>query len=94
MEDSNFDAMGYSIRSDRWRYTLWVKWDGAKLAPIWDAVVGEELYDHDGDDGMDTDGFENVNLVDDAHADVRAQMRASLFAGWEASKPHPQQKLE
>ena len=90
VEDSNFDAMGYSIRSDRWRYTLWVKWDGAKLAPIWDAVVGEELYDHDGDDGMDTDGFENVNLVDDAHADVRAQMRASLFAGWKASKPPPQ----
>eukprot|EP00756_Hemistasia_phaeocysticola_P024465 Hpha_TRINITY_DN1594_c0_g1::TRINITY_DN1594_c0_g1_i1::g.57146::m.57146/K01136/IDS; iduronate 2-sulfatase len=87
VEDSNFDAMGYSIRSDRWRYTLWVKWDGVKLAPLWNEIVGEELYDHEGDDGMDTDGFENVNLVDDAHADVRAQMRASLFAGWKASRP-------
>ena len=26
---------------------------------------------------MDTDGFENANLVDDAHADVRAQTHAS-----------------
>ena len=90
VNDSQFDAMGYSIRSDRWRYTLWFKWDGAKVAPNYYEIVGEELYDHEGDDGMDTDGFENVNLVDDTHADVRAQMRASLFAGWKASKP-PQQ---
>ena len=25
-------------------------------------VVGEELYDHHGDDGMDTDKFDTVNL--------------------------------
>jgi arylsulfatase A-like enzyme len=87
VESDKFEAMGYSIRSDRWRYTLWVKWDGSALAPIWDQVVGEELYDHQGDDGRDTDAFENVNLLDDAHADVRAQMKASLMVGWRASKP-------
>ena len=87
MKDNAFDAMGYSIRSDRWRYTLWVRWDGATKSPKWSQVVGEELYDHLDDDGMNTDRFENVNLVDDAHADVRAQMKASLLAGWRASKP-------
>ena len=77
-----------SIRTARWRYTLWLQWDGEKSDKVsWDAVVGEELYDHEGDDGRDTDGFENVNLVDDAHADTRAQMKASLLAGWRASKP-------
>ena len=24
---SSFDAMGYSIRSNRFRYTIWLKWD-------------------------------------------------------------------
>merc|ERR1711871_1322402 len=53
----NFAAMCYSIRTLRWRYTRWVQWNGAQKAPIWDAVVGEELYDHQGDTGDDTDGF-------------------------------------
>jgi iduronate 2-sulfatase len=87
VKDHAFDAMGYSIRSDRWRYTLWVRWDGASKAPIWSQVVGEELYDHQGDDGRDTDAFENVNLVDEEHAGVRAQMKVALMAGWRASKP-------
>ena len=62
-----FDWMGLSIRSDRWRYTLWMEWDGAALAPRWDRVVGEELYDHAEDDGLGGarifDAFENLNLA-------------------------------
>lgn len=62
-----FDWMGLSVRSDRWRYTLWMEWDGAALAPRWDRVVGEELYDHAGDDGLGGalifDAFENLNLA-------------------------------
>ena len=43
-----FSAMGYSIHTDRWRYTLWLQWDGAKRDKVsWDAVHGEELYDHE-----------------------------------------------
>jgi arylsulfatase A-like enzyme len=43
---SDFDWMGYSVRSNTWRYTLFVAWDGAALAPRWGAVAGEELYAH------------------------------------------------
>ena len=43
----DFDWMGYSVRSDTWRYTVFVEWDGAALAPRWDRVAGEELYAHD-----------------------------------------------
>lgn len=38
--------MGYSVRSDGFRYTLFVAWDGTALKPRWDQVWGEELYDH------------------------------------------------
>jgi hypothetical protein len=38
----------------RYRYTLWTKWNGKQLAPIWTEVVGEELYDHSEDTGFDT----------------------------------------
>eukprot|EP01046_Picozoa_sp_COSAG06_P014923 COSAG06_NODE_939_length_11389_cov_2.472016_12_plen_215_part_00 len=32
----------FKLRS--WRYTRWMRWDGVRLAPEWDSIVGEELY--------------------------------------------------
>ena len=90
--DTDFRAMGYSIRSDRWRYTVWLEWDGLGLdKQSWSAVVGEELYDHNGDDGMDTDKFDNVNLgcKGAQYGPVCAQHKAALEAGWQAAKPKP-----
>jgi iduronate 2-sulfatase len=40
------DWMGYSIRTDDWRYTAWVKWDGSTLQPEWTSVNATELYPH------------------------------------------------
>lgn len=45
------DAMGYSIRTDKVRYTEWRDWETGKL-------VGAELYDHVKDPG------ETCNLID------------------------------
>jgi arylsulfatase A-like enzyme len=39
------DVMGYSMRTDRWRYTEWVKKDKH------DEAVARELYDHQTDPG-------------------------------------------
>jgi hypothetical protein len=36
--------MGYSVRTDGWRYTEWVAWNQTSLAPIWSDVVARELY--------------------------------------------------
>ena len=36
--------MGYSVRTDGWRYTEWVAWNQTTLAPIWSDVVARELY--------------------------------------------------
>ena len=38
-----FDYMGYTVRTPEWRYTLWVGWDTATLAPRWDGPSAEEL---------------------------------------------------
>lgn len=52
---TDIDAMGYSIRSDDWRYTEWVHWNKNTTGPIWDNVVGQELYNHTGDYGASID---------------------------------------
>lgn len=63
-DSSLFYAMGYSVRSLDSRYTRWMRWDGRALAALWDAVLGEELYDHRADQSpFDPDHFENVNEI-------------------------------
>ena len=39
-----FNWMGYSVRAEQYRYTLFVAWNGTRLKPDWDAVQSEELY--------------------------------------------------
>jgi iduronate 2-sulfatase len=49
-ERSKFSYMGYSIRTDQWRYTEWPEWNGKTLRPIWSQVGNRtELYDHRND---------------------------------------------
>jgi iduronate 2-sulfatase len=92
---AKFSAMGYSIRDDQYRYTLWVKWNGAKLAPVWDQIVGEDLFDHAADTGFDTDEAENANLASatvpgsDAPAVLaaKARLKQALLAGWKHALP-------
>ena len=78
------DYMGYSIRSDRWRLTEWVAWDGATLRPEWGNTTAEfadiELYDHAGDFGADFDkATAKVNLAkESAYAAVVANLTAEL----------------
>ena len=59
------------------RYTEWALWDGIKLEPMWDHLVGRELYDHHGDDGRDFDAYENVNTADQ-NPDIVAQLSSML----------------
>lgn len=63
------DWMGYSIRTDDWRYTAWVGWNGSTLQPIWDTINATELYAHQiqtsGPTDQDFDAWENENLAHD-----------------------------
>jgi arylsulfatase A-like enzyme len=70
------DLMGYSMRTDRYRFTVWVdQKDHAKV----DAV---ELYDHQ------TDPQENTNVAKDpANAELVKKLMAQWKQGWQGAKP-------
>ena len=69
------EYMGYSVRTDRFRYTEWVDWETFELKAT-------ELYDHERDPG------ESRNVAEDAgYAEVRSEMAAILEAGWRAARP-------
>merc|ERR1712137_45896 len=81
VEKTDFAYMGYSIRTERWRYTEWAAWDGATLRPNWNDIAGIELYDHDGDSPEDSkrsfELLENTNVAGD-HPDVVEQLSRQL----------------
>merc|ERR1711957_994495 len=74
------NRQGISVRTDRWRYTEWVKFDYGKGLPIFvENNTDVELYDHLGDDENDFDAYENANAVSDpANAAVVAELAAAL----------------
>ena len=68
-------AMGYSMRTDRYRFTRWQTRTGG-------VGVATELYDHQ------TDPEENVNLAAlPEHKDLVARLAKQLDAGWKAARP-------
>jgi arylsulfatase A-like enzyme len=65
-------VMGYSVRTERYRYTEWKAGD----------IVERELYDYQ------TDPDERANLAaQPEHAAVVEQMARTLHAGWIAARP-------
>lgn len=93
---ADLDYMGYSIRTDQYRFTQWFVWDGEALMPKWDQVVGTELYDHSEDTSTapDMDQFENVNLADDPSrsatvAQLAAQLKAEVLKWAVPYTPEP-----
>jgi len=69
-------VMGYSMRTDRYRLTLWVDFkDPTKVAVT-------ELYDHQ------TDPQENTNIAGDpANAGLVKKLTAQCQKGWQGAKP-------
>ena len=68
--------MGYSMRTDRYRFTLWQHRDDPGK------IDGVELYDHA------RDPEENINLAGDlACRDQVRELTAQLKAGWVVAQP-------
>jgi len=91
-KDKDLDYMGYSIRDSRFRYTLWLKWNGTLLQGKWNTAssggVGEELYDHSGDDGSSFDAYPVgwKSLAADAkYAKDKLRLRKALQAFFDKS---------
>ena len=74
------EIMGYTVRVDAYRYTCWFGFDGRKVVPNVNEILGRELYDHRGDPGeLDWKG-EHVNMVaDPTHRDVVASLHSKLL---------------
>lgn len=72
------NIMGYSIRTERFRYTEWVGFQYAPFyRPTWDKLIGVELYDHT------LDPNENYNAAYTAkYQHVRGELRKLLHRGW------------
>ena len=67
-------AMGYAMRTDRYRFVAWTLADGT--------VDAYELYDHQ------ADPLEDLNLAaDPANAELVEQLSGQLRAGWQAARP-------
>ncbi|KAK3105923.1 hypothetical protein FSP39_008641 [Pinctada imbricata] len=79
--NSTATAMGYSIRTQQYRYTEWVKFsDGPLFETDWSVLFGVELYDH----GTDPD--ENINKAHyESYREVRHTLSKQLRDGWRQS---------
>ena len=73
------DYMGYSIRSDRYRYNEFPRFDEDAVMMDWNDLDGVELYDHT----IDPD--ENINRAhDEEYLDVIEELQEKLHDGWRA----------
>jgi len=81
---TDFDLMGYSVRSADYRYTEWRAWDGAKLVGRFDLPPNAtELYDHRATPFLNAFGKELVNVVvDPKYASAAKEMAAQLRAAF------------
>lgn len=81
---TKFTSMGYSVRTDDYRYTAWLHWDGQRLqGDFGRPPIGQELYTHEGDDESNFDLAENMNLVNDPnHQDVVHRLYQLAVTHW------------
>ena len=74
------ERMGYSIRTDKYRYVEWYLWN--KEDQIRGEQIGRELFDHF------TDPQENINLANEPKYKVIVELISQqLKKGWRYSKP-------
>lgn len=71
------EVMGYSIRTQRYRYTEWIDFDFSTNTPDWTALRDQELYD------LTADFEQNFNVVSDSgYSGVVSELSAALQSGW------------
>lgn len=74
--------MGYSMRTDKYRYTEWARFDHKKFRPNWSDLLGVELYFHE------IDPREDYNVASDPmYTDLILELSASLHKGWRYALP-------
>jgi len=92
VERSAFGNMGYTIRTTRWRFTAWMHWDVAKLAPLSIVPFAVELYDHENDvpgsgKWERVDDFEDKSVHASAPPALLANLTNTLVAAFGLQTP-------
>lgn len=97
-------AMGYSVRMERYRYSVWFGWDLQHLKANLSNVLSRELYDYSGAcpacfdfEPENEEGLkENQETVNRLHAVLisRIRGRASIHAGVEVASPFSVHSME
>ncbi|XP_029037438.2 iduronate 2-sulfatase isoform X2 [Osmia bicornis bicornis] len=77
-------AMGYTLKTNKYRYTLWLRFKPEMKVPDWNDSIAEELYDHGDDEG------ETRNLAtSQTHAGIKNELKIMLQRGWRNALPAP-----
>ncbi|GFT48249.1 iduronate 2-sulfatase [Nephila pilipes] len=74
--------MGYSIRTARFRYTEWVKFNKDRFKPDWPVIISRELYDH----MYDPNEMNNVSDLDE-YANMVIELSKKIKKGWRHAMP-------
>ena len=77
-------VMGYTMRTDEYRYTEWVAYDLPNFKADWSTVYARELYVYS------SDPHEDVNVAEvAAFQDLGQALSRQLRAGWRKALPTP-----
>ncbi|KAJ8931406.1 hypothetical protein NQ314_015678 [Rhamnusium bicolor] len=77
IQNKDIKIMGYSMKTKRYRYAEWVKFNPKNFTIDWTTRYGRELYDHL------LDPKENMNLSDRPELNaVIKKLRNKLILGW------------
>ncbi|KAK7072874.1 hypothetical protein SK128_018164, partial [Halocaridina rubra] len=75
---SEIKIMGYSMRTHRYRYTVWLRFNNVTYEPDWSYIYAEELYDHKVDEN------ENHNVCGkDLYKLRKKRLHWQLLKGWQ-----------
>lgn len=79
-------VMGYSVRTENFRYTEWFSYNGSSVD--FSKTVARELYDHTTDIGDDFDAYDQVNVASNpAYAKVVDEHATIVREGWTKQRP-------
>ena len=86
--------MGYSVRTEGWRYTVWVPQFNSSVSGFpsslhWDSPAAQiEMYNHSVDTLPCDWNYEHVNVAGQQRlAATEARLRKMLIAGWRSALP-------
>lgn len=81
-ELKDIEIMGYSIRTNIFRYTEWVAFDNENFKPDWPLIISRELYNHV-DDPLETE-----NLCDeDIYSNTVISLSRRIKRNWRQELP-------